>query len=410
MPIGRPIANTQIYVLDRQPAAGAGGRARGAATSAACRLARGYLNRPELTARAVRRPIRSPASAARGCTGPATWRAGCRTATLEYLGRIDHQVKIRGFRIELGEIEARLRGASRGARGGGAGARGCAGRQAAGGVLHVGGGGSEQRRWTRSAARAPAASAAGVHGAGGVRAAGRAAADAERQGGPQGAAGAGGAMRTRARGYEAPRGRDRDETLAAIWAEVLELERVGLHDNFFELGGHSLLAMQVISRVRQALGVEVAAARAVRAAGAGRSGAAVWRRRRARELPPITRARRAARRLPLSFAQQRLWFLDQLEGASAAYHMPLRPAAEGRAGPRARCGGRWTGSWPPRGAAHHLRHGRRRAGAARSRRARRAASISLEHDLRGHSDARGGTGTLWRARKPDAPFDLAPGR
>ena len=71
-------------------------------------VARGYLNRPELTASGSS-PIRSAASPARGCTGPAIWVAGAPTATIEFLGRNDHQVKIRGFRIELGEIEARLR-------------------------------------------------------------------------------------------------------------------------------------------------------------------------------------------------------------------------------------------------------------------------------------------------------------
>ena len=87
-------------------------------------VARGYLNRPELTAeRFVPDPF-SSAARERGCTARAIWRGGCRTASLEYLGRNDHQVKIRGFRIELGEIEARAGRACGGARGGGAGARG----------------------------------------------------------------------------------------------------------------------------------------------------------------------------------------------------------------------------------------------------------------------------------------------
>ena len=78
------------------------------------------------------------------------------------------------------------------------------------------------------------------------------------------------------RGYEAPQG-EMETTLAGIWAEVLKLERVGRHDNFFELGGHSLLAVRVMSRVRQALKVEVAIQRSVRASGAGGSGRGVWR-------------------------------------------------------------------------------------------------------------------------------------
>ena len=85
------------------------------------------------------------------------------------------------------------------------------------------------------------------------------------------------------RGYEAPQG-EIETRLAAIWAEVLKLDRVGRHDNFFELGGHSLLAVRVVTRLRQALGVEVAIARSVRASGAGRSGSAVWRAPRTLEL------------------------------------------------------------------------------------------------------------------------------
>ena len=106
-------------------------------------LARGYLNRPDLTAERFmpnpfasriedrgleieemqQRSIRYPPSSILhppGCTGPATWRATGRTATIEFLGRIDQQVKLRGFRIELGEIEAALAAAPGGARGGGA--------------------------------------------------------------------------------------------------------------------------------------------------------------------------------------------------------------------------------------------------------------------------------------------------
>ena len=277
-------------------------------------LARGYLNRPELTAE---RFVPDPFSAkpGRGCTGRATWRAGCRTGRSSSWGA-DQQVKIRGFRIELGEIEARL-------------AEHPAVREAA--VVWRGGRAGDKRLvalpwWRRGraptwrAARPPEASAAGVHGAGGVRGAGGAAADAQRQAGPQGAAGAGRGTRA-AGGYEA-RGPRVEEALAAIWAEVLGVERVGVHDNFFELGGHSLLATQVVSRVRGRVRVELPLRGAVRGTdggGAGRCGGEALRRGR---LPPIT-GPRARAALPLSFAQQRLWFLDQLEPGSPFYNIPL---------------------------------------------------------------------------------------
>ncbi|RMR46019.1 Syringopeptin synthetase C, partial [Pseudomonas syringae pv. syringae] len=126
------------------------------------------------------------------------------------------------------------------------------------------------------------------------------------------------------RGYEAPQG-ETETLLAQIWGDLLQLERVSRHDQFFELGGHSLLAMRLISQIRQQLGVELSlaalfahpelSALALAIAQAGRS-----------ILPDIVPdivpvARDQA--WPLSFGQQRLWFLAKMEGASAAYHMPV---------------------------------------------------------------------------------------
>src|SRR6185295_12805767 len=115
-----------------------------------------------------------------------------------------------------------------------------------------------------------------------------------------------------------------EEILAAIWAEVLGRETVSVHDNFFELGGHSLLATQVISRVRDAFGQEVAlhslfeqptVVGLAREIEAGRGLGAELQGQ------PMERVERAER-LPLSFAQQRLWFLDQMEPGSSFYNIP----------------------------------------------------------------------------------------
>ena len=131
-----------------------------------------------------------------------------------------------------------------------------------------------------------------------------------------------------ARGYEAPQG-EAEETLARLWAELLKVERVGRHDNFFELGGHSLLAVQLISRLRQALGMEVPLA-ALFARPVLADFAASLAQAPADTLPPVTAGERGDGPLPLSFAQQRLWFLGQLGEAGAAYHIPVGLRLKGR--------------------------------------------------------------------------------
>ena len=122
------------------------------------------------------------------------------------------------------------------------------------------------------------------------------------------------------RGYEAPVG-EMETKLAEVWAEVLQMEKVGRHDNFFELGGNSLLAVRVVSRLQQVWSVEVA----IRDLFAHAELADLARHLEGAahaELSRIMPVQRSGR-LPLSFAQQRLWFLAQMEGGSAAYHIPL---------------------------------------------------------------------------------------
>ncbi len=319
-PIGYRIPDLRIYILDAQGEpvpVGVGGELYIGGAG----VARGYLNRPELTAeRFLRDPFATEAGARMYKTGDlGRWLAD---GNIEFLGRNDLQVKIRGYRIELGEIEAVLaqHAAVRDAV--------VVAREDPGGDKRLvayytcaEAGEQNERAWGAEQLRAhilaklpeymvPAAyvrlESLPLTPNGKL--------DRKALPAPE-------ADAYVVRGYEAPEG-EIETVLAGIWAEVLKLERVGRHDNFFELGGHSLLAVQVVTRMRQGLGLEVAIrdlfARPILADLAG--GLEITARA---TLPTITRAERGER-LPLSFAQQRLWFLSQLEGASAAYHVPVR--------------------------------------------------------------------------------------
>ena len=117
-----------------------------------------------------------------------------------------------------------------------------------------------------------------------------------------------------------------EEVLAGIYADVLRVERVGAADDFFELGGHSLLATRVVSRVRQAFGVELPLRALFEAPTVGRLAARIdllQARGEGTQAPPLVPLPRDGSALPLSFAQQRLWFMDQLQPGSAAYNMPF---------------------------------------------------------------------------------------
>ncbi|MEH2123776.1 amino acid adenylation domain-containing protein [Nostoc sp.] len=130
--------------------------------------------------------------------------------------------------------------------------------------------------------------------------------------------------------YVAPR-TPIEEMLAQIWAQVLKVEQIGIHDNFFELGGHSLLATQVISRLRQAFGVELPLRCLFESPVLAQLSESVELARHNHKSPmafpiePVSRSQE----LPLSFAQTRLWFLDQLESGSSIYNIPFAVSVNG---------------------------------------------------------------------------------
>jgi amino acid adenylation domain-containing protein len=314
VPIGKPMANVGIYILDKHGEAVPAGVA-GELYIGGVQVGRGYLRRPELTGeRFVPDPFRGEGGRRLYRTGDlARWRA---EGTIEFLGRNDDQIKIRGYRIELGEIEAQLqehagvREAVVLAREDRVGDKRLVAYYSVAESHGAGGPGAEELR-RHVAATLPEYMVPAAY----VRLAelpltpnGKL--DRKALPAPEGDA-------YGARGYEEPIGKI-ETTVAEIWREVLKLDRVGRHDNFFELGAHSLLVIRVVSRLRKALNVDVTI-RDVFDHPVLADQAAEVQKATPATLPPITPAQRGER-LPLSFAQQRLWFLAQM-GESEAYHI-----------------------------------------------------------------------------------------
>ncbi|MEU0032351.1 amino acid adenylation domain-containing protein, partial [Streptomyces sp. NPDC006335] len=308
VPIGRPMTNLRAYVLDDRLCPVPPG-VPGELYMAGDGVARGYLGRFALTAgRFVACPF-GPAGARMYRTGDlARWRAD---GNLEYLGRTDDQVKIRGFRVEPGEAEAVL-----------------AGHEAVSRAVVV------AREDRPGDVRLVAYVVAGAEGADVT-----ALRDYLRERLPDHLVPAAvlfldeipltpnGKLDRSALpvpdftpGYGAAR-TPQEELLCELFAEVLGLPGVGVNDDFFELGGHSLLATRLVSRVRTALGVELSVRAVFEAPTVGRLARRVGRA--SGQTRPVLRPSRLPDQVPLSFAQQRLWFLHQLEGANPTYNVPI---------------------------------------------------------------------------------------
>ncbi|WP_369938522.1 non-ribosomal peptide synthase/polyketide synthase [Xanthomonas tesorieronis] len=310
--IGRPIANTQVYALDahRQPVPVG---VIGELWIGGDGVTPGYLNRDALTAeRYVADPFSSEPGARLYRTGDlGRWSPD---GSLEFAGRNDFQVKIRGFRIELGEIEAKLlecpgvREAVVVARGEGGEPRLVAYCLTGGAVQEALDAGGLRERLASQLPEYMVPAAFVQLQAWPLTAHGKL--DRKALPAPDDSAYA-------RRAYAAPQG-EIEQRLAQLWSQLLKVEQVGRHDGFFELGGHSLLAVQLSSRVRQMLGVELPL-RWVFEAPVLSQLAQRLASGDAAQLSAISVAERHPH-MPLSLAQQRLWFLTQIDGASAAYH------------------------------------------------------------------------------------------
>jgi len=330
LPLGRPIRGARVHLLDRR-----GGLVPlgvpGEVHIGGAGVSRGYLGRPGLTAeRFVPDPFGGGAGGRLYRTGDLARRLP--DGTIEFLGRIDHQIKVRGFRVELGEIEAALRShpavgeavvaAWEEAPGGKALAAYVVPREDASldpvelraflgrvlpdymvpprfvrlDALPLTPNGKIDRSALPAPEREPAAAT--------------------------GDPGAPGAPRTIV-----------EEVVAGIWTEVLGVGAVGPRDDFFALGGHSLLAMRVISRTRQAFRVELPMRslfdRPTLEGLAGTVGRLLRAGADEEAPPPIVPVPRQDAGLPLSFSQQRLWVLDQIDPGSPAYNIPTALRLDG---------------------------------------------------------------------------------
>jgi amino acid adenylation domain-containing protein len=342
VPIGRPVANSRVHILDASfrpvPVGVPGEICLGGVA-----VGRGYLGRPDLTAE---RFVPDPATTEPGSRLYRTGDLGRYLAggEIEFLGRIDHQVKLRGFRIELGEIESVLRRRPE--------VRDVAvivredtpGDQRLTAYIVPEAAAPPPVGASEPATTAPLAAedvAAGLRlflsgelpeymipaawvclGALPLNRSGKV--DRKALPRPEGS----GLKRTAI--YCAPRS-PAEITIAAIWSELLGREQIGIHDSFFELGGHSLLATRMISRLRSRLGVEAPVrlvfetptvsglAEIVEKLTAG----AQVQENDAAGMAPATDIALGDRLADLSFAQERLWFIDRFEPGGATYNIPV---------------------------------------------------------------------------------------
>jgi amino acid adenylation domain-containing protein len=319
LPIGTPLGNTALYVLDAGlqwvPAGVAGELYIGGAG-----LAQGYLGAPEATAAAfVPDPFSSTPGARMYRTGDLVRHLA--DGTLEFLGRRDHQVKIRGFRIELAEIEARLQASP----------------QLRDAAVKVQGDGADKRLVAYAVAETPDCDPAEVLAT--LRASLpdymvparlllldlfplNANGKLDRAALPDVA------FESDAHHYVAPRDA-LESRLAELWQDALGVARVGIYDDFFALGGHSLMAMKVAAAWgrfdERELPVRALFEHPTVAALAARLREHADARAPARKPTPVARSKYAA----LSFSQQRLWFLEQMEGPSPLYSMTSALRIEG---------------------------------------------------------------------------------
>ncbi|MGW0366580.1 amino acid adenylation domain-containing protein [Streptomyces sp. NPDC002990] len=305
-PIGKPIANFRIYVLDDALEPVPAG-VRGELYIAGTGLARGYHRRPGLTAeRFIANPYGAPGERMYRSGDIARWKSD---GTLEYLGRADDQVKVRGFRIELGEIESALalhpdiaqavvltRNSNLLAY-----VSPAAGRRPSPGGLRAHLAGTLPDHMVPSAVVVLDTLPLTPNG------------KVDRKALPEPGTLADSAATDRVLPRTAV-----EETVAGVWSEVLGVAPVGVHDDFFALGGNSILSVRAVSRMRQALGIKLSPRVLFDTPTIAGLAASVTPEESFEEAPIPASPRDDV--LPMSFGQQRLWFLEDFDPGSAEYH------------------------------------------------------------------------------------------
>ncbi|MEQ2354313.1 amino acid adenylation domain-containing protein [Pseudoalteromonas piscicida] len=318
VPLGRPLNNTRIYILDRHLQAVPQGSV-GEIYIAGMGVAKGYLNQPELTAQRFLADPFQPGSAAWMYKSGDLGRR-LKDGSIEFIGRVDKQVKIRGFRIEPGEIETALLA--------------CDGVCEAAVVVQSSGQDKQlvaYLSWqdgaqcsNRTELRAQLAQVLPQHmlpgafvtvtkmpltGNGKVNYSALPAVASEDLQDEE---------------YVAPT-TETQTILVDIWAELLGIDkaRISILANFFTLGGHSLLSVRLMTAIRSRLDVSLSVADIFSASSLAELAMVVERGGEQQAKPAITVLTQTGAALPVSFSQQRLWSIDKLQGGSAEYNMPL---------------------------------------------------------------------------------------
>ena len=324
VPIGWPIAHTQLYVLDTQMRLAPIGT-RGELFIGGIGLARGYLGHPGLTAdKFVPDPFGKHGERLYRTGDQVRWRPD---GQLEFLGRTDHQVKLRGYRIELGEIERAIESHAAVAQAIVMIREDQPGMQqlvayvvndaAARSAPQV----SELREHVTKSLPAYMVPVAFVL-LGAIPLMPNGKLDRSALPAPD-------QSDVASRSYEPPQG-ETEQRVAAIFEEVLKLERVGRWDSFFELGGHSLLAVQLISRIQRGLDRQFRLMDLFTYPTVQQIAQVLDQAQAPQTKLPSMQQPTLRKQAPLSFAQQRLWFLNQFEGVGATYNIPLGQILTGR--------------------------------------------------------------------------------